>query len=263
MHTSGEHPAAQYESEMRVAQQRAGVAVVLLGLTAASRVVNLPVLFWQNALIRQLQGGESPSQEALDLSNALVQGVSNSHVLLLLVTGVLFLRWLHKVAAVTGALGGETLWWTPREAVLGFIIPLLNFARPYQIMRDIHDHLAPDAVAEPPMQVRADETTGYRQVNLLAPPPSMKLPHAFLGAWWGCFWVGNLVANFASRLPNTALADLAWSNVLHGISDAIDLVSALLAILMVRAVTARLQERFRRIRHTPVEALQAAGITVA
>jgi hypothetical protein len=78
----------------------------------------------------------------------------------------------------------------------------------------------------------------------------------------GFFWVGSVIANIAMRAnPHTA-AELPSANALNNVGGVVDIVSALLAVLVVRAVTARLMERHRRVRHNPVEALDAAGITV-
>jgi hypothetical protein len=256
MQIGGEHPAARYESEVRTAQRRAVLAAVLLVLMEASRVISVPALLWQLELIRQML-----DDQAWSLSFFL--SLAGARLLLLLATGVCFLRWVHKVTALTRALGGETLRWTPRQAVLGFIIPFLNFVRPYQVMRDLHAHLAPDAVPAPPMQVRADETTGYRQVELKAPPPPKRLPHAFVGAWWGCFVAGKILVDIAPLSHRLGYPATAARSPLFSLAALLEIAATVFTVLMVRAVTARLQERFRRLRHTPVEALQAAGITVA
>jgi len=46
-------------------------------------------------------------------------------------------------------------------------------------------------------------------------------------------------------------------------SDAADIIVAVLAVLTMRAITARLVERCRRIRYNPVEVLQAAKIPIS
>ncbi len=76
------------------------------------------------------------------------------------------------------------------------------------------------------------------------------------------FWIGNVIANIASRQHGETLGDLVVRNDLNSAADAVEVVSAVLAVLVVRGVTARLDERYRRTRHNPVEALTAAGITL-
>ena len=256
------HPAERYESDVRVANSRAKAAMVALGLTAALRCALIPIALWQNGLLDAVQAGNMPPMETLERSDTLISAGAIGQLVLLIVTGVLFLRWLHRTVRLTRALGGDTLRWTPKDAVLSFIIPLVNIARPFQVMRDLHDHLAPDVVPEPQVLVQPGDLSGYRGVEVKAPPPPVKLPHASIGAWWGFFWVGNVFANIAARQHGTGLSDILLRNNLNMASDAIDIVSAVLAVVVVRGVTARLDERFRRTRHNTVDALAAAGITV-
>lgn len=262
MNIEGNHPAEEYAADVRTAESRGTITVVALALTVLERVVAIPVATWQSGLIRDAQRGEMPPQSTLELSDTLMATLGIGQFVLLVVTGVLFLRWLHRVVFVTRGLGAEMLTWAPKDAVLAFIIPIISIVRPYQVMRDVHDMLAPDAVPEPAPQVRAGDAQGYRQVEMVAPPAPAKLPHASISAWWAAFWFGNVLANIASRQTGTSADDLLTRNTLNSASDAVEIVSATLAIVVVRAVTARLVERYRRVRHNPVEALAAAHLSV-
>ena len=256
------HPAEAFEPEVSAAQSRATLAKVALSLTVLVRAYNIPVRLWQSGLLHAIEAGNPADQSVLESSDALVSFGAFAELGVLLLTGVLFLRWLHKLVLATRALGGDTLSFSAREAVTGFVIPLINFMRPYQIVRDVHDTLAPDRVPEPPVQVRADEMRGYRDVSITPPPAPAKLPHASIGAWWGFFWVGNLLANFASRQHPDTVSGLLFANTFNNVGDVVDIVSASLAVLVVRSVTARLTERYRRVRHNSPEALQAAGVAI-
>lgn len=260
---SGEHPAQALEGDVRKAHGRARVAMAALVVTALIRVYNVGARWWQSGLVQEAQAGRTPEQAVLERSDALVQVGAVFTLLILVVTGVVFLRWLHKTVALTRALGGDTLRFTPKDAVLGFIVPIWNISRPYQVVRDVHDHLAPDAVPEPQVQVRADDAMGYRQVAMVAPPQAVKVPHASIAAWWGFFWVGNIFANIAGRQQGQTLDSLLMANTFNNISDVIDVVAAALGVLMVRVLDARLAERFRRVRYNRPEDLQAAGIEIA
>ena len=260
--TNGEHPAEAFEAQVTSAQRRAKLAMGALVATVLVRLYNIPVRLWQSGLVHDVQAGRSPGQEVLALSDSLAQMGALAEIAILLVTGVLFLRWLHQTVTLTRALGGDTLRFSPRDAMLGFIVPFWNIQRPYQIVRDVHDHLAPDAIPEPPVMVKSDDTMGYRQVAMIAPPPAVSLPHASIGAWWTFFWIGNILANIAGRQQGETLDALLVANTLNNVADAVDIVAASLGVLMVRGINARLVERFRRIRHNPVEALAAAGVEV-
>lgn len=258
-----DHPAAVYEADVKTVQLRGLGAMIALGLTLGLRLVSACASLLQNDLLHQVGGPTPPSQEVLEGSDTLVSWLAIGTLVLLVGTAVLFLRWLHLSVRLTRGLGGETLPWKPKEAVWAFFIPFINCIRPYTIIRDVHDHLAPELVPEPPVQAIADGTTGYREVKLKVPPPPMKLPHAGIGVWWGAWWVSNIFGNIAMRTKSPdSIPALVLSNNLSVASDVADVVSALLAILMVRALTMRLAERYRRVRHTPADKLSAAQITI-
>lgn len=256
------HPAELYEADMQQVQRRGLFAMIALAVTLGSRLFSGGVAWWQITLLRQVNSEVPPALERAELSDTLMRVGGITQLVMLVVTAVLFLRWLRQCVRLTIALGGTTLRWTPSEAVWAFFIPFFSFLRPYLVIRDVHARLAPDLVPEPPTQVVADGTTGYRDVKLVAPPPPMKLPHAGIGAWWATWWIANALSNVAIRIKGTDVDTLIGHNSLLLASDVADVASALLALLVVRALTARLQERFRRIRHTPAEQLAALHITI-
>jgi len=258
----GTHPAEAFEADVRVVSSRAKLAMGALALTALNRLLLVPILLWQSSLLSAIQAGNTPPMATLETSDTLVRIGSVVQLGLLLVTAVLFLRWIHRLVKATRALGGDTLRWKPSEAVWSFIIPIISVTRPFHVLRDVHDHLAPEAAPEPVAQVVASESSGYRSVEMKEPPPAEKVPHASIGAWWGFFWLGNVFSNIASRQTGTSTSALVLGNGLNAVADAIEVVSAILAIVVVRGVTSRLVERYRRVRHASVETLATAGITL-
>jgi hypothetical protein len=254
-----EHPAARYEADVNKARRRATATMAALGLTAALRVLGVCALLWRISLLHDAQAGAPAPLATLERSDMLVRYEAISELPLLIVTGILFLFWLHLTVRLTKGLGGDTLRWTPQDAVWGFIIPFISFLRPYHVVRDVNDQLAPDLVPEPPMQVRPE---GYRGVEFRPPPSPVKLPHASIGAWWAAFWVGNVLANIASRQDARTVDALITQDTLNSVSDGVDIASAVLAIVVVRAVSARLLERFRRVRYNTVEVLEREGVAL-
>jgi hypothetical protein len=237
--------------------------MVALGATAALDVAQISVRAWQSTLLRAVQAGVSSGQEALQFSDTLVRYGSIAALGLLLATCILFLRWLSSLVRLTKALSAKKLRWTPGDAVWAFFIPIVSLLRPYHVLRDVYGALAPDAVPEPPLRSRADETAGYRHAEVLIPPPAGKLPRASIAAWWALYMTGGGIAWTVRYSSREDIDAIVGSNHLHNGADLIRVVSAVLAIVMVRAVTARLVERYRRVRHNPPEVLESVGITIA
>lgn len=188
--------------------------------------------------------------------------------LLHLAAAVLFLWWFALVVRLTNALSPRPLPWGAGSAVVFFFIPLLNMIVPYAIASRAYAALAPDAVPEPPFLGVADSSTGYRQIRWTTEPRG-PLPRASVLAWWCTFWLGDLVrwlgrayelgGTCAMGIERTMTIDPAAFAML---GNAIDLASIGLAILMVRAITARLVERVRRILGNDDAALRSAGIAL-
>jgi hypothetical protein len=259
--TSALHPAEAIEPSVRSAEGRAKFAIAALSLTLASRLFNIGTAVAQNALIDQVQGGAQVEHARLVASDSMVAAAAVVQLALLVATAVLFLRWLHRTSATARMLGALLLH-SPKDAVWAFFIPFVNLRRPYEVLKNVHDALLDPSLPEAQAMMVADGAGGYRSVQVQAPPPPIALPAAAVGAWWGTYCLSGFIANGASRMNDSTLADIASRNVGTMISACFDIVSAVLAILVVRGVTARLSERYRRVRHNTPETLQAAGVVL-
>jgi hypothetical protein len=171
-----------------------------------------------------------------------------AYVLALVGTGVAFLIWLGSTLKLAAKWSETGIRWTATSPIVGFLVPFLNFVRPYQIVRDLHDQLAPDGVPEPAPRPRTDGAGGYRASALEKAPPPRALAPASIGAWWAFFLLSHFVGRTGvGEAP--AVAAVATS-----------MIAATLAILVVRTVHGRLEERYRRVRHASDEELDAWGI---
>jgi hypothetical protein len=256
-----EHPAARYDTEVREVRRQSMNAMFALGLVVVARVSHIAALHWRIALLRDAEAGASPEAAMLELSEKIVRYDVIVELLVLILTSALFLGWLYRVVRLTRALGGNALKWSPKEAVWAFIIPVISFLRPYRVLRDVHDELVPEFVPEPPLEVRPQEG-GYRQVEFRAPPPPMKLHHASIGGFWGTFWFGKALSVLARVDRGDGVDTLLTRAALSTVAEGIEILSVVLAVMMIRTVTARLLERFRRIRWSSIETLEDEGVTV-
>jgi hypothetical protein len=170
-----------------------------------------------------------------------------------LATIVFFLRWLAtSVRVATRLQVSPRLPWTSRQACWSFFIPIVNLVRPYTVIRDLHDRLAPEGVPEPAPRPRIDGVGGYRRVEMEKAPPPARLPHAWIGAWWGSYLLGGLTANVTAWMLSARLEGFLVNGA--------EVTAALLAVLAVRAIDGRLAERNRRLQHATDEELAEWGV---
>lgn len=235
------------------AHGRAVWAVRALFATAIASVYVIAAMAWQSAL-----GDPSNGIWQRDRASSVFDGLV--HPLLRLLTAALFLRWLARtVTAARDLTFSPPLTWTASKAVWGFFIPVINFYRPYQVMRDLHDRLAPDGVPEPAPRPRMDGAGGYRRVEMEKAPPKRALPHASIGAWWGLYLFGGLTAQGAVRLFTSGSSPMVTLRQTVSAGALAEIASATLAILVVRAIDGRLAERHRRLHHATDEELTEWG----
>jgi hypothetical protein len=198
------------------------LAIILLGNLAAGGV------YWfQIDLLSRMKTDKYTAQEATQNDTRLRS--ANAIVLLANVgSWIAFLMWFHRAHRNLRALGATELRFTPGWAVGWWFMPVYSIYRPYQVMKEIWQG------SNPATRPGIEESPW--------PTPST----AMVGWWWGLFlfmcaaqWFSDQVVKQAHSIEDTMAA--SWVKI--GFC-AITAVAALLAILVVRRVTANQEERY-------------------
>lgn len=259
-----EHPAARFAGSVATLRSRATLASIALGAVALARGWEVIAYGYSVMLLGEVppEGADPELMARLENADALVNSGQILIPLTFVVCAVLFLRWMHRLALLARQLDASRRW-LPAQAVWAWIIPFVSLARPYQIISDIHSALEPDKVEAPATRRDPDASNDYRSVAFIEPSPALKMPAALVGLWWGMF----LVMSFGSRIvtmvtTKVASTPEAVTSAYHGYMfvSGVAVVAAVLAITVVRGVTARAAERYRRIRESTPEALIAQGV---
>ena len=201
--------------------QRALLAVAALNCAAAVSAY-FAYRLYQDSLVTQ------DELDATDIREGLIALLA---FVALVVAAVFFIRWIHRAYRNLPSLGARLRfegWW----AIGGWFIPIWGLFRPKQIANDIWRNSDPST--EP------DEASDH-------------VPALFQW-WWAFFLVGTFLENAGLRADLNANDLEAYSNlaVLDMVTDSIDAVGALLAVLVVRRTTARMEARAARLRAEPV-----------
>lgn len=251
-----EHPVDVQLSSIAELERRAVYACVALGLTAVIDVIDTGL---REASLWWIDSGDLERlgrlDDALNTSNI-------ARVLLSFITAFFFLRWVHRLVWLTRTFNGRSLRWKAREAVWLFIVPILSFFRPYQVMRDVQQQLLQQNLPEPEPVASPNEATGYRDMPLRLPPQRAPIPNAVLGWWWAAFVLMQLLMRVASKLPVNDVASLTRAYRTAEMQNIIALVAAFLAIRVVRNLTLRVRDLASRARAVSPEALRGAGFVI-
>jgi hypothetical protein len=151
-------------------------------------------------------------------------------ILLLIATAIAFLRWQHRAHRNLQAFQAAKLQFTPGWAVGYWFIPIINLFRPYQTINELWRASAPEI--EP----------GNRTAWQAVPAP------AIVGVWWACFLITSFLGRLSFRLSTGAntLPEVTTASWVTLASDAMDVLAALCAILVVRGIDQRQEAKAAR-----------------
>jgi len=240
-------PALVSNEPYRSANVRAQILTVLLLLYMAVALLALTSNVLQLGFLNAVAAGTSVTREEAGLVN-LGQAVARLLLSLAsLAAGFAFLFWIHRSYANLPALGNrrEALDYSPRWAVGGFLIPLVNLFLPYSVTKEIWQKSDP--------AVRAEDD----------PTSSAPRSSPLLRAWWLC-WVGSFLLGVTARAfarpgaslvgPGASVGRLQTATMGLILANVLGLAAAVLAVLVVRGITRRQEERSRHVNfvsHTP------------
>ena len=184
---------------------------------------------WQQLdLFMRVFRGERVSEAVLAASDTRQGIIGVVELVLGIVAAIVFLMWLHRARVALDRAGVVGLRYSPRWTWLGFVVPLLNLFRPYQVIAEV------SRASEP----RTDASAGTPAV---------------IKTWWAML----LLSGVAGRLffavaanPTTEVQYMifAWLSV---IVDVLGALSAFLAYLVVREIDRRQEQLFGTRAATP------------
>ncbi|HZS08652.1 MAG TPA: DUF4328 domain-containing protein [Blastocatellia bacterium] len=167
------------------------------------------------------------TDKAMLLESAIILG----SLAVWLTTMVLFLMWFHRVCSNLKPLGARRLQHTARLAVAVWFIPFAHLFIPHRIAKEVW--------------IKSDtsrETNDFLYKGSSVP--------GFINAWWGCWVASCLIGYGSSQLSAKAsiVADRRLADWFSVISEALSIAAAILAIRVIRSITARQEESSQRIR---------------
>jgi hypothetical protein len=165
-------------------------------------------------------------------------------LVLLLVTGLCFLQWTSRAFQAARRLGAAPKRFTARSVIWGFMIPILNWFRPYQGLSALDAALDPLLLPEPPPRPEATaHAGGYRQAALAGGAPPREVRRPPLLGWW-VLWIASSVLGV---FRGTASHDWTALRVFDLIDSSVQAASAAMAIVVVRRFGLLFAERARRL----------------
>jgi hypothetical protein len=217
----------------RSAHGRAVAVTVLLALSAA---VSLLSALTSAARISSGTVAD-PTSDGPTVYDFIEFGVGLIHVVVFLTTVVLFCVWLHRAYSNLTALGypKQALKHSAAWAVGSFFVPIANLFIPYRAVRETW--------------LKSDPAVGDDDYVASREPSSPSI----MTLWWAFWIISNIVNNAALRVSlnaKTAEGEIVatWLGLL---GELLTIPAAIFAILVVREIDRRQEERSRRVTYVP------------
>ncbi len=201
--------------ELRPNGQRAKTAIVFLWITLALGIVSLVSQYFQYRMISDFLSGEAVTPEMAAAGDNRQRLIGFGYIIIYAITAVMFLRWFRR-AFYNMELKAWPLRHTEFDTVLWWFIPIANWFKPYQVMRELYTRTE---------LLLSENIEDYR---------SSKTFYT-LGCWWA-LWILHAFAGYGSLafIGKTKLPDLADQLIITMIGSVIGIPLALLAILIVQ-----------------------------
>ncbi|MBL9079603.1 MAG: DUF4328 domain-containing protein [Planctomycetes bacterium] len=181
---------------------RAALAAIALGAATAANAAH-------GVLCGVVLGGWDTIEDSTPYVQAEVW-ITLAMLASLLITGVLFIAWMHRAfgnAHAAGLRSTHAIGW----AIGGWFVPLLNLVRPYQIAAEMWRHAGPERAG----------------------------PAAIAPLWWAGWLLGNVTGSIGTHLnenPDEETAQFGLQVLIA--SDLLSVLAGVMGIVLVRRLTA-------------------------
>jgi len=222
------------------AHDRARWSEWLLGVGALLSIAALWSSWQQLQLVQDFARGANIPDTVVDTNDARQQLFAFAQLGLGLVSAVTFLMWTSTLTKRLVDLGVTTMRYAPKWSVWGFVIPILNLFRPYQVMSELWK--ASEVVPGP------DDSWSAEATPLV------------VNVWFAALIGENILGRLASRTTFETIDQVMQAAWLTVLSDALGALTALIALRLVADIDGRLRVSERRIAEAPAPAAVAPAL---
>ena len=157
-----------------------------------------------------------------------------SQATMLVLTAVAFMTWLYRCRANLRAFGTRQLRYSRNWVVFGFLIPVLNLVRPYQVTREV-------------WQASDPSTTDPFDWKEVRPPRLFR-------AWWGTFVAFSVLKLLSAWMMSSSAYDplrLQLAQVVELAADLMAAVSVTLVYFVVDRITEAQEAKWAQLGPPP------------
>lgn len=206
---------------------RAGWAQAGLASAIIASVLSIVATYRDIQLLEALQSGRTPSSETVESVEAMFAASGLALAATFLFAAITFCIWIHRASRCVEESRVGPMRFSAGWAVGWWFVPIMNLFRPYQVIAELW-RATGDSV-----HLRDWTRDGVS---------------ALLGWWWGIYIASGVVAGIGGSLDPTVAPTLDEAATYEWIwiaGDLVAIIAAILAIAVVRGLSARIEARSR------------------
>lgn len=221
-------PLGIYESP----RTRANWTLALFGVFVLVILVSLVSTMAEINLLQRVVDGEAVAEQELMAHDDRQAGIGFIFMVVYIALIIAFCMWIHRTSRNLQGLNVTAQRFSPGWAVGWWFVPIMNLFRPYQVVKEIWLASYPSATPQDPQHLRNAPLT------------------AMLGWWWATWIASGILDGFlvASLLSDDLTPEqfITW-NYGSLVADALTIVAALLAFVLVKTITANQEAKHLRL----------------
>lgn len=225
---------------------RASLATIALGALIVISAVGIVSTFQEITLLQDIADGayanvsDAEFYAVADANDSRQAIVGLLYLAIYLVTVVVFLMWQYRVRKNADDIGTTGLRFSPGWVVGWWFVPIMNFFRPYQMMKELWQ-------------------SNYHNVYEHSESRNLEVS-GLLGWWWGLFLIGGFFGNIAggTYLRSDDIDTLIIGDWFDIGSSVILIVAAVFAIVLIREISdfqESKRQAYRQSERPPMRAL--------
>jgi hypothetical protein len=197
-------------------QQRAKIVLTFIWLVLAFEIISLISDYFQFLLLQNAAEGKHVSLEMANANDNRQQVIAIVYVIVYIISGITFILWFRR-AYFNLHIKKNNLSYTDGWAAGCWFVPILNFYKPYQIMKELYRE--------------TDNLLSTKYVN-----DAEHLKTSTLGWWWALFLISGLIGRIAFNysLHTDTVDKLIGSTVASMLSSIVSIPLALITIKVIK-----------------------------
>ncbi|MBL4634051.1 MAG: DUF4328 domain-containing protein [Kofleriaceae bacterium] len=168
-------------------------------------------------------------------------------------TCVGFVILMYRIGRSAREAGAHGMRMSPGMAAGTFFIPVYNFVGPYLAMQDAWRGTAPTAIVR---NDESKESADYSEEDLQRTSPSN-----LIRLWWLLWIVSRTTAVVTNSVGDTPQA-IIEAHQFQMVSNGIDLVLTVVTVLMIQAVSSRIEQKWWNEHGGRIPRARASGVEV-